>query len=84
MLDDENVSDKQIRWEYLKFEIRKLSIEFSKETAKKVKFETMFLENKLMVLESNLNYLENTEYIEYQNKLLNTKIFIKKSKWSKN
>ena len=71
MLDDENISDKQIRWEYLKFEIRKLSIEFSKETAKKEKLETMFLENKLKVLESNLNYLQNPEYIEHKNNLEN-------------
>ena len=34
-INEENILDDQIRWEYLKFEIKKLSIHFSVPEAKK-------------------------------------------------
>ena len=34
MLDNDDLRDKQVRWEYLKYEIRKFAIRFSKNLAK--------------------------------------------------
>ena len=54
-LDSENSFDGQVKWEYLKFEIKKFTISYSKIRAKnneKIKSE---LENKLKHLENNLN-----------------------------
>ena len=61
--------DPQVRWEFLKYEIRKFSIEFSKLQAQNTKKEKMFLENKLKKLENNTNCMENLEYIDCRNKL---------------
>ena len=36
MLDNDDLRDEQVRWEYLKYEIRKFTIRFSKNLAKKV------------------------------------------------
>ena len=55
--------------EFLKYEIRKFSIEFSKLQAENTKKEKTFLENKLKKLENNTNYIENLEYIDCRNKL---------------
>ena len=68
-LEIEGISDLQVRWEFLKYEIRKFSIEFSKLQAQNTKKEKMFLENKLKKLESNTNCMENLEYIDCRNKL---------------
>ena len=40
-------------WEYITYEIRKFSIRFSKEKAKKTRAETVTLENKLKKKRSN-------------------------------
>ena len=58
-----------MRWEFLKYEIRKFSTEFSKLQAQNTKKEKLFLENKLKKLENNTNYIENSEYIDCRNKL---------------
>ena len=42
-LDQDNIVDPQFRWEYLKYEIRKFSIYFSKDIARNKKIERMFL-----------------------------------------
>ena len=62
-LEIEGIRDPQVRWEFLKYEIRKFSIEFSKLQAQNTKKEKMFLENKLKKLENNTNHIENLEYI---------------------
>ena len=66
-LEIEGIRDPQVRWEFLKYEIRKFSIEFSKLQAQNKKKEKMFLENKLKKLENNTNYIENLEYIDCRN-----------------
>ena len=68
-LEIEGINDLQVRWEFLKYEIRKFSIEFSKLQAQNTKKEKMFLENKLKKLENNTNCMENLEYIDCRNKL---------------
>ena len=62
-LEIEGIRDPQVRWEFLKYEIRKFSIEFSKLQAQNKKKEKTFLENKLKKLENNANDIENLEYI---------------------
>ena len=37
MLDQDKISDKQLRWEFLKYEIRKFNINFSKKTCQRRK-----------------------------------------------
>ena len=49
----EQITDEQLCWEYIKYEIRKFSILLSKENAKKTRAETVTLENKLKELEQN-------------------------------
>ena len=45
-LDQNSVVDPQLRCEYLKYEIRKFSIYFSKDIARNKKTERIYLENK--------------------------------------
>ena len=45
-LDKENIRDDQARWKYLKYEIRKFSIKFSKLLSKNTKAQTLLLEKK--------------------------------------
>ena len=48
ILETEEIKDPQVRWEFLKYEIGKFSIEFSKQRAQNTKKEkNVFLENKL-------------------------------------
>ena len=68
-LDIERIRDLQVRWKFLKYEIRKFSIEFSKLQAENTKKEKLFLENKLKKLENNTNYTESSEYIDCRNEL---------------
>ena len=63
----EKIIDRQVRWEFLKYEIRTLSIEPSKLQAQNTKKGKFFLENKLKELESNTNYIENSEYMDCTN-----------------
>ena len=46
-LEIQGIRDPQARWEFLRYEIRKFSIEFSKLQAQNTKKEKIFLENKL-------------------------------------
>ena len=68
-MDKENIIDEQLRWEFLKYEIRKFSIIFSKNLAKIKKIETSSLESKLNLLETTEKFDSNSEYIECKNKL---------------
>ena len=45
-LEKEGITDLQVRWEFLKYEIRKFSTEFSKLQVQNTKKEKMLLENK--------------------------------------
>ena len=50
LLEKENILDDQFRWEYLKYEVRKSSIKFSKAQAKKLRSERVLLEKKIKKL----------------------------------
>ena len=49
-LKNENITDEQSVWEYLKYEIRKFSKKFSKKAARSKKIESSALETKLKIL----------------------------------
>ena len=49
-LDKENIRDDQARWKYLKYEIRKFSIKFSKLLSKNTKTQTLLLEKKTNII----------------------------------
>ena len=68
-LDQDNIVDPQFRWEYLKYEIRKFSIHFSKGKTRNKKTERTYLENKLKTLENSPSFVDNPEYIETNEKL---------------
>ena len=55
-MNHENINDDQIRWESLKYEVRKCSRKFSKTLAKKLREEFRILENKLELYEQNLTW----------------------------
>ena len=65
----ERIQDPQVRWKFLKYDIRKFSIELSKLQAENTKKEKLFSENKLKKLENKTNYIENSEYIDCRNEL---------------
>ena len=54
-------------WDYIKYEIRKSSIEFSKRFAKDKRTKTFILENKLKQLEANVNFQFDDHYLECKN-----------------
>ena len=64
-LKNENITDEQIVWEYLKYEIRK----FCKEAVLSKKIESSALETKLKILESKICYRDDPEYIHCKEEL---------------
>ena len=76
-LDQDNIVDPQFRWEYLKYELRKFSIHCSKGIARNKKTERTYLENKLKTLENSPSFVNNSEYIETNEKL--DKIYLGKA-----
>ena len=70
-LNNENIKDDQVIWEYLKYEIRKFTIQYSKRLAKTLREERECLERKLKILEQNSesNLNNNTEYYECKTQL---------------
>ena len=56
---NEFLEDAQMKWEFLKFEIRKFTIDYSKAAAKIRKQHKIDLEQKLKNLENNLTSEEN-------------------------
>ena len=73
---------KNNRWVYLKYEIRKFTIRFLKNFAKKVRKETQSVKKKVKHFESSVtNYHNNLQYIEYKEKL--DTIYSKKDKREK-
>ena len=63
-LDQDKIVDPQFCWEYLKYEIRKFPIHFSKDIVPNKKTERTYLENKLKTLETRPNFVDNPEYTE--------------------
>ena len=59
--DHENINDDQIRWEFLKYKVRKFSRKFSKNLAKELKEELKIFENKLKLYEQNLKCFQIEE-----------------------
>ena len=55
MLGQDKITDKHLRWEVLKYEIRKFTIKFSKKLALEENKDRIFLEKELKKLEKNLN-----------------------------
>ena len=66
---NENITDEQGVWEYLKYEIRKFSKIFSKEAARSKKIEFSALEIKLKTFESKIRYRDDPEYIHCKEEL---------------
>ena len=62
-MNHENINDDQIRWEFLKYEVRKFSRRFSKTLAKELREELQILQNKLKLYEHNLKCFENEDYL---------------------
>ena len=58
--------------EYIKYEIRKYSISFSKQYAKDKPTKTFILEKKLKQLEGNVNFNFDKHYLECNNNLEQT------------
>ena len=91
MLDQDNITDKHLRWEFLKYEIRKFTINFKKKLVKEENKDRNFLEKELKKLENNLNNFQTNEYhFECKQKLIKnvkyklTKYIYQESKWYKN
>ena len=72
MLNQDEIIDKHLRWEFLKYEIRKFTMNFSKNLVKKKNKGRNFLEKELNRLEKNLtNFQTNQYYLECKQKLQN-------------
>ena len=72
MLDQDKITDKHLRWEYLKYEIRKVTMNFLKNLGKEENKDQNFLEKELKKLEKNLtNFQKNECYLECKQKLQN-------------
>ena len=60
---NENVLDDQVKWEHLKYNIRKYTINFSKKLAKNTNKKIVDLETKLKHFEKYYeNYVDNIDY----------------------
>ena len=70
-LNNENMKDDQVIWEYLKYEIKKFTIQYSKPLAKTLREERECLERKLKILEQNSesNLNNNPEYYQCKTQL---------------
>ena len=77
ILDQNGIKDDQIRWGYMKFEIRQFSITFSKNLSKFLNAEGEILEKELKDFEkSGSSYFNNDDYLACKTKL--DKIYDKK------
>ena len=70
-LDEQGVNNPQARWEFLKYEIRKKSIQFSKTQSIIKNRERLELENKLKVFEDNSVLQCDNEYLDCKERLNN-------------
>ena len=72
LLDNENILDQNVRWDFLKYEIRKFTIDFSKALSKNEKQEVSYLEKKLKGLQCDLsNTKTRDQYLDCKDKLEN-------------
>ena len=70
MLENDHLRDGQVRWEYIKYEIQKFTIRFSKNLAKEVRKETQSFKEKFKHFESSVtNDHNDLQYIEYKESL---------------
>ena len=70
MLENDDLRDGQVRWEYIKYEIQKFTIRFSKNLAKEVRKETQSFKEKFKHFESSVtNDHNDLQYIEYKESL---------------
>ena len=69
-LDQDDTVDPQFCWEYLKYEIRKFSIHFSKDIAENKKIERTYLENKLKTYETRPNFVDNLNILKLMKSLI--------------
>ena len=78
MLDQDKMTDKHLRWEYLKYEIRKFTMNFSKNVVKKENKDRNFFRKRTKKTgkKNLINFLTNEYYLECKQKLQN--IFAKK------
>ena len=77
MLDQDKITDKHLRWESLKYKIRKFTINVSNKLVKEENKDQNFLEKELKKLEKYLNNLQTNEcYLKCKQKLQN--IYTKK------
>ena len=73
ILEQDKITDKHLRREYLKYEIRKFTMNFSKNFVKEENKDWNFLEKKLKNLEKNpTNFRTNEYYLECKQKPQNT------------
>ena len=72
LLDQDKITDKHPRWEYLKYEIRKFTMNLPKNLVKEEDKDGNFSEKELKKLEKSLtNFQTNDYYFECKQKLQN-------------
>ena len=62
---NKSLSNRQLKWELLKYEVRKFTINYTKQIAKEKRQQRTNLENQLKILEKNLD--EDDNLIKYNN-----------------
>ena len=67
-LFNENILDDQVKWVYLKYNIRMYTIKFSKKLTKNTKKKNADLETRLKHFEKHKNYFDNIDYNSVSNK----------------
>ena len=60
MLNQDKIIDKHLRWEFLKYKVRKFTMSFSKNLVKKENKDRKLLEKKLNRLKKNLTNFKKT------------------------
>ena len=63
-VDQDEIEDPQFHWKYLKYESRKFSSYNSKNIARNIKTERTYFENKLKILGTSANFVDNPKYTE--------------------
>ena len=64
------LSNRQLKWELLKYEVRKFTINYTKQIAKEKRQQRIKLENQLKILEKNLDEDDNlSKYNNIKNEL---------------
>ena len=61
LLDNQHITDEHLRWEYLKYEIRKLTKKYKKAIAENVRKEIDSLEIELKHLETGLKKYQTSQ-----------------------